>query len=200
MLKAITTPVCAHGRYPEANSLMDEGAKRSFITQKLADILQLVRNRTDVIHLSSFGDPAHSVQHLDTATVNLKADDGTVTLIPIGVLIIPVIAKSISNIYRKSIYNLKYLQGLKLAHPITMGTTFEISLLVVADYYWQIVGDKNIRGDGPTAVSSRNGYILSGPLPAHRINPVSNVMDVIATPVSEITYHTRFWDIESMTM
>ena len=78
-----------------------------------------------------------------------------------------------------------------------MDTTFEISLLVGADFYWQIVGDKIIR-EGPTAVSSRIGFFLSGPLPVNKRNDVSNVMDVIATHVSETTDLTRFWDIESM--
>ncbi|XP_060588234.1 uncharacterized protein LOC132743696 [Ruditapes philippinarum] len=79
-----------------------------------------------------------------------------------------------------------------------MDTTFDISLLIGADFYWQIVGDKIIRGDGPTAVSSRIGYFLSGPLHVESSYPPSNVMEVIATHVSETTDLTRFWDIESM--
>ncbi|XP_060597510.1 uncharacterized protein LOC132751365 [Ruditapes philippinarum] len=62
----------------------------------------------------------------------------------------------------------------------------------------KIVGDKIIRGDGPTAVSSRIGYFLSGPLHVESSYPPSNVMEVIATHVSETTDLTRFWDIESM--
>jgi len=38
-------------------------------------------------------------------------------------------------------------------------------MLIGADDYWDIVGDDIIRGNGPTAVASRLGYFLSGPLP-----------------------------------
>jgi len=112
---------------------MDEGAQRSFITQKLADKLQLQHDGTDIIHLSSFGDPAHSVRRLDTATINIVATDGC--MIPIRVLIVPVIAKPIMNRCRQSIKSLKYLRGLRLAHPVTTEDTFDISLLVGADFY-----------------------------------------------------------------
>jgi len=69
-----------------------------------------------------------------------------------------------------------------------------ISLLVGADFYWQIVGDQVVRGDGPTAVSSRIGYFLSGPLSAHT-DSTSHVMDVIAAHVLDSTDHSRFWSI-----
>ena len=50
-------------------------------------------------------------------------------------------------------WNYDYLTELKLAHTIEKGV-FEIDMLIGADYYWSIVGDKIIRGPGPTAVSS----------------------------------------------
>ena len=42
-----------------------------------------------------------------------------------------------------------------------MAENFEIYLLVGADFYWDLVGDHFIRGDGPTAMSSKLGYLLS---------------------------------------
>ncbi|XP_052271452.1 uncharacterized protein LOC127872161 [Dreissena polymorpha] len=135
------SPVCAGGRYVEANILMDEGAQRSFITQKLADKLQLQHDGTDVINLSTFGDLAHSVRRLHTATINIVATDGC--MIPIR----------------------------------------------------QIVGDQVVRGNGPTAVSSRIGYFLSGPLP-ESANHGTSVMDVITAHVASDV--SRFWDIETL--
>ena len=43
----------------------------------------------------------------------------------------------------------------------------KINLKSRSDYYWDIVDiveDKVIRGPGPTAVKSRLGYFLSGPM------------------------------------
>jgi len=161
---------------------MDEGAQMSFISQKLTNTLHLQRDGSDVINLSSFGDPAHSVKRLDTATIHLVATDGE--MIPIRVLIVPVISKPIANRCRQSVTDLQYLRGLRLAHPVTMDDTFEISLLIGADFYWQIVGDETVRGGGPTAVNSRIGYLLSGPLPAST-SKTSHGMDVIAAHVPD---------------
>ena len=41
---------------------------------------------------------------------------------------------------------------------------FNVSLLIGVDYYWKLIGDDVIRGNGPTAVQSKLGYLLSGPL------------------------------------
>ena len=62
------------------------------------------------------------------------------------------------------LHNLSYLQGLKLAHPISSMETLDISLLIGVDHYWQIVGNHIVRGEGPTAMQSKLGYLLSGPL------------------------------------
>jgi len=43
---------------------------------------------------------------------------------------------------------LPYLYGVTLAHPITGGKPFKISLLIGVDHYWTLVGDHVIRGDG----------------------------------------------------
>ena len=76
LLKTAVSTICDDGRYADANILMDEGAQKSFITQKMADQLKLQRDGSDVIYLSSFGDPTHTVKRLDTATVYVVATDG----------------------------------------------------------------------------------------------------------------------------
>ena len=38
-------------------------------------------------------------------------------------------------------------------------------MLIGVDHYWDIVEDDIIRGNGPTAMSYKLGYLLSGPLP-----------------------------------
>ena len=57
-----------------------------------------------------------------------------------------------------------HLQGLTLAHPITDKENFEISLLIRSDHYQNFVGDHIVRGNGPIAMQSKLGYLLSGPL------------------------------------
>ena len=50
-----------------------------------------------------------------------------------------------------------YLRGLKLAHTVKKHDSFEISLLVGAYHYGDIVNDYIVRGNDPTAVKSNIG-------------------------------------------
>ena len=91
-----------------------------------------------------------------------------------------------------------HLKGLKLAHPVSSGN-FEINLLVGADFYWDVVQDKIIRGDGgPTAVQSRLGYLLSGPLKSKRVqNDVTSILHLAASTNEEF-HLQKFWSLETM--
>ena len=82
-----------------------------------------------------------------------------------------------------SVTRLPHLQSLTLAHPLITDKEFNISLLVGADHYWDIVGNNIIRGDGPTAVESNLGYLLSGPAPTQTgqfLTSVNGVMMLTA--------------------
>ena len=90
-----------------------------------------------------------------------------------------------------------YLQGLPLAHPVSSTENFEISLLVGSDFYWNFIGNHVVRGDGPTAVSSRLGYVLSGPLPAHQpYNSISNFLNLAVSHDTDVQDLQRFWEVE----
>ena len=95
--------------------------------------------------------------------VNLKTKSGR--MVPLSVLIVPDITVSLRIITNECVSQLPYLKGLPLAQPVTTHENFKISLLIDADHYWDIVEDDIIRGDGPTAIGSKLGYLLSGPLP-----------------------------------
>ena len=141
--------------------------------------MNIVPDSTKEMSISSFGSTANQVQHIQSATIYLHAEESK--KIPhFKVLIVPLIAKPMNNRLRKATSNLPYLRGLKLSHPITDGCNFEISLLIGADHYWNVVEDDVIRGDGPTAVKSKIGYLLSGPLhsnyPNRSMNTFLNVM------------------------
>jgi len=85
-------------------------------------------------------------------------------LIPLSALVVPTIVTPVLNPINTEVLQLPHLQGLQLAHPVTTADNFEISLLIGADHYWELVGDHIVRGTGPTAMSSKLGYLLSGPV------------------------------------
>ena len=82
--------------------------------------------------------------------------------VSISALVVPKIAAPIQNFLTSDLQNLPYLQGLKIAHPVSSVEKLYISLLIGVDNYREIVGN---HGKGPTAVQSKLGYLLLGPLP-----------------------------------
>jgi len=86
-----------------------------------------------------------------------------------------------------------------LAHPITHSSDFEIIVLIGADFYWQVVEDKIIRGNGPTTVQSKLGYLFSGPIPPSLNSTTDlNVFHAVAQPVDDCTAVPKFWKVESV--
>ena len=100
---------------------------------------------------------------------------------PLSALIVPIIAAPVTNPLTTDVFCLPHFQELPLAHPVTMAQKFEISLLVGADFYWDLVGDHIIQGNAPTAMSSKLGYLHSGPvLLLHPPSAAVNILHMAA--------------------
>ena len=162
LLKTAVATISAGDNYVEANILFDEGSQRSFVAKGLADCLQVQLHATVELSLSTFGTDTSHTGKFDVATINLRSI--SCHFIPLTVLIVPTIAAPIHTVDQKSLTNLPYLNGLRLTHPISSAEQSSITLLIGADQYWKIVENHVIRGSGPTAVGSKLGYLLSGPL------------------------------------
>ena len=159
------------------------------MSEKLAKTLRISPQATESIKLSTFGAELSSTSHLGVATVNVEALTGE--QISISILVVPaVIAAPLHNA------PLETHQGLKLTNPVTRSGNFEISLLIGADYYWQFVGDHIVCGEGPTAMQSKLGYLLSGPLATSISSQVHANMHIASTTTKGDTT-TEFWSVES---
>jgi len=139
----------------KTNILFDEGSQRSFLTGELADALSLQPTNQEDISISTFGANNPISQKLDVASIKLKTTSGR--YIPLSVLIVPSIAIPLTNTVSREVVQLPHLRELPLAHPVTVDESFKISLLIGVDHYWDIVEDNIIRGNGPTAMSSKLG-------------------------------------------
>ena len=89
-----------------------------------------------------------------------------------------------------------------MAHPVTGDNSITLSLLIGADHYWDVVEDKIIRGDGPTAVKSKIGYLLSGPITDTSTTSdgktVQHILNVMTSHMPVENALERFWSLESM--
>ena len=63
MLKTAIADVSSGCEITEANIVLDEGAQRSFITESLADKLNLTTRGHEIVHLSGFGDENRQARH-----------------------------------------------------------------------------------------------------------------------------------------
>ena len=85
---------------------------------------------------------------------------------------------------------------MKLAHPETQDGEFDIPLLIGADHYLRIVQNHVVRGNGPTAVKSKMGYLLSGPLPGDSKRTQLTMLNVFTSP-SEVDDLEQLRKLES---
>jgi len=152
LLKTAVVPVIAGSIKTLANILFDEGARCSFISAKLVTELCIQLTSTQGMALASFGTTTASYQELSVATMDIETISGEI--IPISVLVTPSIAAPIQSSINSSVRNMPYLQGLKLAHPVTSNHQFNISILIGTDYYWTFIQDRIVKGDGSTAQQS----------------------------------------------
>jgi len=112
-----------------ANILFDEGAQHSFISQWLADMLQLTPSRQENITVAPLGADTITPYNLGVALIHVVTQTGK--SIPLSVLIVPKIAAPLHTVSHVELNKLPYFHGLTLAHPVSGGKPFEISLLIM---------------------------------------------------------------------
>ena len=123
--------------------------------------------------------------------VSLLVLDKDEKRIPLQLLAVPEIASFMQHRPSAEIYNTQ-LQQLHLAHPLERSEWFTVSLLIGADYYWDFVADDIIRiVNGPTAVSSRLGYLLSGPVKTDK--PTSSTSALFISAHRYIATNRKKW-------
>ncbi|XP_074653549.1 uncharacterized protein LOC141907710 [Tubulanus polymorphus] len=174
--------------------LFDEGSTRTWITEETAVKLNLKPESSEILNLSIFGDTKSKQRKYDRVKLAIKTETGDV---PISALVKSNITTPMSS-HIKDTRNLHYLSGLKLAHPVSGRESFEIALLIGSDYYWSLVEDKVVRGNGPTAVASKLGYLLSGPLKnsSHDRRDYANF--ILTDDTHERDQLENFWRVETL--
>ena len=196
LLKTAIAAVSSDTVTAEGNILFDEGVQQFFVTQQLANHLHLQPTHHEIVSLLSFGTQVSSPNSLEVATLFVCTLSGS--RIPISVLIVLKLATPIRNSVRTCLKDISYLKDLPLAHPVTSDENFEISVLIGADFNWQFVLDHIVRGQGPTAVQSHLGCLLSGPLPLSHPLETTNLHIAILSCTNAAEGTDAFWESESI--
>ena len=132
LLKTAIADVSGGSSTVEGHILFDEGAQRSFITQELADKLQLQPTRHENISVSSFGEQVSAIQRLAVSSICIHSVNGI--KLSVSVLVVPNLVAPVRNSVRTHLSQLPYLQGLTLAHPVISDENFDINVLIGADF------------------------------------------------------------------
>ena len=83
-------------------------------------------------------------------------------LLEISALSYPVICSPLPG--KVNVKEYSHLHGLQLADSSIENQT-PIDVLIVSDYYWEFIEGETVRGHaGPTAINSKFGWLLSGPV------------------------------------
>ncbi|XP_022792234.1 uncharacterized protein LOC111331393 [Stylophora pistillata] len=130
----------------------------------------------------------------------------------LSAFVVPLICDSLQSqsIVHASVSH-AHLRELELADYSTGEDDIMVDILVGSDWYWKLVSRKVLRGeDGPTAIQTRIGWVLSGPTNGAMQNDqqqnnfvTTHVLKTATKPV-DITNESldgtlqRFWDLESL--
>ena len=141
------------------NVLFDGGSQRSYVTDELKSKLSLNVENKEILNINTFGSDKYQKKKCDVVIVNLELVDESV--IAISALSYPVICSPISS--RIDVSEYPHLQGLTFADSPNKEAK-RTDILIGMNYYHKIVTGEVKRGSsGPAAVSSKLGWLLSGP-------------------------------------
>ena len=143
--------------------LFHNGSQRSYVTDSLRSRLGLKAGaKKEKLKLNTFGETRYKSHDCDIVNLRLKKP-GCDDSISISALSYPAICSPLPS---KIDFDCPHLEGLELADDWA-NPRGSIDILIGSDHYWAIVTGEVVRGDdgrGPTAVNSKLGWLLSGPI------------------------------------
>ena len=209
LLQTATTMVYKKSRPAvplKARLILDSGSQKSYISADLRSKLKLPSEQSTTLSIKTFGAQHEKTQICDAVELGLKTKLGSD--LELTLYVVPFICEPLSgqptNI---AVERFRYLSGLDLADPDDT-ENLSISILIGADYYWKVVTGKIIHGRvGPTAVQTKFGWVLSGPVTGLRGSSTmstlcSHVLRVECTPQHDLSDLDKklqaFWELDSM--
>ena len=142
--------------------ILDSGSQHSYISRRAKEALHLIPEDECQLAIAAFGSKRSEQQRCEIVRVRVKTCDGPdaeLTLLTVPVICEPLAVQPISLC--RDTYN--HLSCLELADASDGNTPSEVYLLIGSDYYWQQLTGEIRRGEeGPIAVLTRFGWVLSG--------------------------------------
>ncbi len=148
------------------------------------------------------------VKDCEIVQLSVKCKDGTEIIM--SAYVVPVICNPISNqLISVAVQKYSYLRGLDLADfspEDELNADKPVQVLIGSDEFWRFVGGEVIRGNenGPVALQTKLGWVLSGPTDLVSSNSDSHVMrfDTVIMEKKEdfaiVNEVKKFWENEAI--
>lgn len=188
--------------------ILDSGSQRSYVTDRLKRELQLPTEHTENMIVKTFGSGEQKRYNCSVTRIRLHTKDGhgiELELVAVPLICEPLCGQPIVC----AVKQLPELSHLDLADTSTCTDNLNVDILIGCDYYWQIVTGNMVRtAEGPTAIETTFGWVLSGP--AKNITCLASYNTQLNTSISlridslpEDSKHVdleqqlkRFWDLD----
>ena len=189
-----------------ARAILDSGSQKSYVSSRVKETLRLPVKCTEALCIRTFGSSKERIEECEIVEVGLHTDDGQI--LKLSAVVVPFICDPLtSQPINHSERHYCHLSGLKLADSANLDDTLAIDALIGSDFYWKLVTGRIVRGSsGPTALHTRVGWVLSGPVQHQSISV--NLTTVSSAHALKIeTYPAeqglddhlkRFWELESL--
>ncbi|XP_065658562.1 uncharacterized protein LOC136083084 [Hydra vulgaris] len=176
--------------FKESNKF-DNNSKTGQLTA-VADVFSKINQHSKEINIKTFGNN-NTNEILDRVKVYDQDNDGADIEI---ICFVKEICSPLNGQYIETASkNYKHLKYLKLAEYHKDNEYLEYDILIGADYYWSIIENNIIRGfEGPIAIKSKVGYLVSGPITGKNNNKIdcsvlsSHVLKVKAELYNDKTF------------
>ena len=177
------------------------------MVNRVRDILRLPTQRTETLVVKTFGSDA-GLSQVDLVNVCVRATGGdeiTMPLLADPTICEPICGQPITLASRWY----PYLSVLDLADRNDTESCLDVGIIIGADLYWSVVTGRTQQGNGPTAIETKLGWVLSGP--ATGLSCESTTMSLLSCHTMKAEASTigctdatldntlkKFWDLEAI--
>ena len=199
----------------QARIIFDSCSQRSYVSERMCKALNLPSIGTDNLLIKAFGDESPRLRACNVVQLSITSVDGM--KLYVKAYSVPTICSPLSNqAVKLAVEKYPHLQGLQLADIPESADDVEIDVLIGADYYWNFFDGavRQGRGPGPVALSTKLGWVLSGPMlpsgkrssecsvnlnPTHVLRVDTSTVNINEAELSpEGLQLSKFWDLETL--
>lgn len=192
-LETAVVEAVVNGEQTKVDILVDKGGHRTYVTLHTAKLFNFQPTWRELLILKGFMSGSSSLEYYDVVKQVLPTKSGPPLLL--HAIVINTIVQPLSGPHREAVTKLPCPKN--LAHSKTIGGDFKIDVLIEADFYWNVVWNHIVRGQGQTAISSRLSYLISERFDGLSGDESANVLSLGVTCEERINV-TRFSQLETL--